>query len=147
MFTLALAAAALSGALMAVQGTLNAGLGKVLGLLEAAFVVHVVGAVFGGGLLLAGLGQKGFNEALKAPWYTYLGGLLGMAIVFLVALAIGKAGAASATTAIIVGQVTTAVIIDLFGWLGVEKVPFSIYKPLGLILMAGGAWLLLYRPT
>ena len=59
MFTLALAAAALSGALLAVQGTLNAGLGKVLGLLDAAFVVHVVGAVFGGGLLLAGLGQKG----------------------------------------------------------------------------------------
>ena len=70
-----------------------------------------------------------------------------MAIVFLVALAIGKAGAASATTAIIVGQISTAVVIDLFGWLGVEQVPFSIYKVLGVVLLAGGAWLLLYRPT
>ena len=58
MLTLALAAAALSGALMAVQGTLNAGLGKVLGLLEAAFVVHVVGAVFGGGCSWQDLGRK-----------------------------------------------------------------------------------------
>lgn len=147
MFTLALAAAALSGALMAVQGTLNAGLSKSIGLLEAAFVVHGVGTLFGGVLLILGLGRGSFGRALEAPWYTYLGGILGMAIVLLVAFAIGKGGAASATTAIIVGQVTTAVIIDLFGWLGVEKVPFSLLKPLGLILMAGGAWLMLYRPT
>ena len=147
MFVLALGAAALSGALMAVQGTLNAGLSKTIGLVEAAFVVHVVGAAVGGVLLLAGLGQGGLKQAPQATWYTYIGGLLGMAIVFLVALAIGKAGAASATTAIIVGQISTAVVIDLFGWLGVEQVPFSIYKVLGVVLLAGGAWLLLYRPT
>jgi len=132
---------------MAVQGTLNASLSKVIGLLEAAFAVHVIGAVFGGVLLLLGLGTGHFADAADAPWYTYLGGVLGMGIVFAVAFAIGKAGAASATTAIIVGQVTTAVIIDLFGWLGVEQIPFSFYKPLGLALMAGGAWLMLYRPT
>ena len=56
MFTLALAAAALSGALMAVQGTLNAGLGKVLGLLELLWFMWW-GSVWWG-VLLAGLGQR-----------------------------------------------------------------------------------------
>ncbi|HBG09113.1 MAG TPA: hypothetical protein DDX25_03680, partial [Firmicutes bacterium] len=44
MKVLALLMAALSGLLMAVQGTLNSALSKALGLLEAAFTVQVVGA-------------------------------------------------------------------------------------------------------
>ncbi|NLM39619.1 MAG: DMT family transporter [Firmicutes bacterium] len=146
MFVLALAAAAISGALMAIQGTLNSGLSKVLGLLEASFVVHVIGSLTGAVLLLFGLGQGNWRQAFQAPWFTYLGGILGIGIVLLVALAIGEVGAASATTAIIVGQVGTAVVIDLFGWFGMEKAPFSYLKVVGVFLLAVGAWLLLYRP-
>lgn len=146
MSLLALAAAAVSGALMAVQGTFNSALSKAVGLLEASFVVHVVGTIVGAVLLLVGLGKGSLRNISDAPWYSYLGGLLGVAIVLLVALAIGRVGVASATTAIIVGQVTTAVIIDLLGWFGTERVPFSSLKFIGIVLMAGGAWLLLYRP-
>ena len=146
MSILALAAAAISGALMAVQGTLNSGLSKVLGLLEASFVVHIIGSLTGAVLLLFRLGQANWRQALQAPWYTYLGGVLGIGIVLLVALAIGEVGAASATTAIIVGQVGTAVLIDLFGWFGMEKAPFNYLKAVGIAFMAAGAWLLLRRP-
>lgn len=131
---------------MAVQGTFNSALSKAVGLLEASFVVHVVGTIVGAVLLLVGLGKGSLRNISDAPWYSYLGGLLGVAIVLLVALAIGRVGVASATTAIIVGQVTTAVIIDLLGWFGTERVPFSSLKFIGIVLMAGGAWLLLYRP-
>lgn len=146
MSILALAAAAISGALMAVQGTLNSGLSKALGLLEASFVVHIIGSLTGAVLLLFRLGQGNWRQALQAPWYTYLGGVLGIGIVLLVALAIGEVGAASATTAIIVGQVGTAVLIDLFGWFGMEKAPFNYLKAVGIAFMAAGAWLLLRRP-
>ena len=70
---------------------------------------------------------------------------VGIAIIYLVASSIAQAGVASATTAIIVGQVLTAAVIDWFGWFGVEQVPFSLWKGLGILLMAGGAWLLLSR--
>jgi transporter family-2 protein len=68
-----------------------------------------------------------------------------VAIVYLVAASISKVGVASATTAIIVGQVVTAAAVDYFGWFGLEPLPFSIWKGLGILLMAGGAWLLLSR--
>lgn len=135
--------AALSGLLMALQGSLNTALGKVVGLLEATFVVHVVGSLVSLSLLIAGLGKGNLLDFKAAPWYTYLGGLLGVAIAYLVVASMSKVGVASATTAIILGQVITAAVVDFFGWFGLEPVPFSIWKGLGILLMAGGAWLLL----
>lgn len=140
---LALLLAALSGALMALQGSLNSALGKTIGLLEATFLVHVVGTISGLLLLTAGLGQGNWQNFKDAPWYNYLGGLLGVAIVYLVVVSISKVGVATATTAIILGQVSTAALVDSLGLLGFEPIPFSLLKGLGLVLMAGGAWLLL----
>ena len=137
--------AALSGVLMALQGALNSALGKVIGLLEATFVVHVVGFLLGLVLLLTGFGAGKWQNYSQAPWYTYLGGLLGVGIVYLVVASIPKVGVAPATTAIIVGQVSTAALIDFLGWFGVEPLPFNYLKALGLALMALGAWLLLSR--
>ncbi|HHT89851.1 MAG: DMT family transporter [Bacillota bacterium] len=142
---LALLLAALSGLCMALQGSLNTALSKAVGLLEGTFIVHLVGSLFGAVLLLCGLGQGSLAHFRDAPWYTYLGGVLSVAIVYLVAASISKVGVASATTAIIVGQVVTAAAVDYFGWFGLEPLPFSIWKGLGILLMAGGAWLLLSR--
>lgn len=142
---LALLLAALSGLLMALQGSLNSALSKTIGLLEATFVVQVVGSLTGVLLLLFGLGQGNWQKFREAPWYTYLGGIIGVAIVYLVVASISKVGVAPATTAIIVGQVTTAAVVDFFGWFGLEPVPFNLWKGVGLLLLAGGAWLLLSR--
>ncbi|HBG01877.1 MAG TPA: hypothetical protein DDW87_09945 [Firmicutes bacterium] len=142
---LALILAALSGLCMALQGSLNTALGKVVGLLEGTFIVHLVGSLLGLGLLVAGLGQGRLDHFSQAPWYTYLGGVLSVAIVYLVAAAISKVGVAAATTAIILGQVITAAVVDYFGWFGLDPLPFSLWKGLGILLMAGGAWLLLSR--
>lgn len=137
--------AALSGILMALQGSLNSALGKVVGLLEATFVVHVLGSLLSLLLLVFGLGDNKWRDFAQAPWYTFLGGFLGVGIVYLVVASISKIGVAPATTAIIVGQVSTAALVDFFGWFGHEPLPFGFLKILGLALMAGGAWLLLSR--
>ncbi len=65
-------------------------------------------------LLLFGLGRGEWQKFRAAPWYTYLGGLLGVAIVYLVVASISQIGVAAATTAIIVGQVTTAAVVNFF---------------------------------
>lgn len=142
---LALLLAALSGVLMALQGTLNTALAKIAGLLEGTLVVHVVGSILALGLILAGLGRGSLGNLPKAPWYTYLGGVLSVGIIYLVAASIARAGVAPATTAIILGQVFTAALVDHFGWLGLEPLPFTLWKGVGILLMAGGAWLLLSR--
>jgi transporter family-2 protein len=143
---LALAAAALSGVTMAVQGSLNAALSKVLGLLETTFVVHLVGLVLVAVLLFGfRLGDGQLSAYARAPWYYYLGGILGVAIIYLVTHSIPRVGVAPATTAIIIGQVLTASLIDHLGLFGLERLPFTWHRLVGTLLMAGGAWLLLKK--
>jgi len=132
-----------AGVTMALQGSLNTVLGKVVGLLEATFYVHVIGTVALVVLLLFGLGQGNLGRYAQAPWYVYLGGILGVAIIYLVQASISRLGVAIATTAIVVGQVSTALLIDHFGLFGLRAIPFTWWKLLGLIFLATGAKLML----
>jgi transporter family-2 protein len=139
----ALTSALVAGVAMAIQGAFNSALGKVIGLLEATLVVHATGTVLVLGLWLAGLGRGQFNRWQQADWFTFFGGILGVLIVYGVAYSIPKTGAATATTAIIVGQVTMALLIDQFGLFGLKPVPFIWQKAAGLAFLAIGARLML----
>ena len=141
---LSLVIALVAGVFMAVQGSLNSRLGKVVGLWETTFIVHIIGLLTMVVILfILKLGKGNLGAIPGAPWYTFLGGLLGVLIVYGVVTSIPRLGVATATTSIIVGQVLTALIIDHFGLFGLTKVPFSWIKILGLALLAGGARLLL----
>ncbi|MDP2857062.1 MAG: DMT family transporter [Bacillota bacterium] len=141
---LALLAACISGSAMAVQGTLNSALSKILGLLQASWMVHLTGLLVLTVLIFVSkAGWPTAHALTPAPWYTLLGGPLNVVIVYLVIVSIPRVGVARATTAIIVGQVATAGIIDHFGLFGLRPVAFSLLKGLGLALLAAGAKLLL----
>jgi len=144
---LPLVIAALSGIAMAVQGSINAALGKVVGLWESTFIVHSTGFLLVSVLFFVfRAGQE--NQILslfQAPWYSYMGGILGVFIIYTVVLSIPQIGVAPATTAIILGQIFTAGLVDHFGLFGMNKIPFNLYHVLGGLMMAGGAWLLLRR--
>ena len=141
---LSLLLALISGVLMAVQGSLNTALSKVVGLLETTFIVHVTGTIVLMILLFVLRMGKGNLYALpEAPWYAYLGGIVGVGIIYLVAASIPQVGVANATTAIIIGQVLTAIIIDHFGAFGLERMAYGWHQIAGLILLGVGAKLLL----
>lgn len=134
--------AAISGAAMAFQGTLNSQLAQKTSLLSSTLIVHIVGTVMALLTVLIWKNPIFQYKWLQIPWYLYLGGLLSVAIIALVALSISKIGVCNATTAIIIGQVGAAVVIDHFGLLGVQKITWNVWQILGLILFAGGAKLL-----
>lgn len=141
---LPLGVAAISGVAMAFQGSINSSLSKILGLWETTFVVHLVGLLLVTVLLVVcGVGDGSILNITNAPWYTYLGGVLGVVIIYSVAFSMPKIGVAPATAAIIVAQVLTATLVDHFGLFGLNKIPFSFCSILGSTLMAGGAWLIL----
>lgn len=143
---LALIIAALSGVTMAIQGSLNAALGKVIGLLETTFVVHLIGMALAALLLfVCRLGDGNLLMITRAPWYTLLGGALGVLIIYGVVRSIPMVGVAAATTAIIVGQIITAAVVDHLGLFGMTRIPFHWHRVVGTALMAGGAWLLLKK--
>lgn len=136
--------AALSGAAMALQGTFNAALGKVLGLWESTLVVHLIGTVVALVILVAvGLGFGNLGKLSQVPWWAYLGGVLSVIIIYAVARSIPQIGVSNATTAIIVAQVSTAVLIDCMGVFGVKKIDFQWIDLLGIALLAIGARILL----
>jgi transporter family-2 protein len=141
---LALLMALTSGVAMALQGTLNSALAKIIGLLEATLIVHLTATLVILLLLFGlGLGQGDWARLGETPWFLFLGGLLGVAITYLVVASIPRVGVALATTAIIVGQVSAACIADHFGLFGLEKYPFTWYRLGGLVLLAAGARLML----
>jgi bacterial/archaeal transporter family-2 protein len=145
-FLLALLVAAAAGITMAIQGSLNAVLSKSIGLLETTFIVHLLGTVvILPALFIFRLGAGDLSLWKEAPWYTYLGGALGVLIVFTVAFALPRAGVANATTAIIVGQVTMAMAIDHFGLFGLEQIAMNWWKGLGLLFLAAGGYFMLCK--
>lgn len=138
--------AAIAGALMAIQGSLNASLGKLIGVLRATLFVHIIGTAVAALLLVLPFLREPQQRALKdVPWYLYLGGVIGVGIIYLVAVSIPRLGVAVATTIIIIGQVGTALAIDAMGGFGLQHVPFTWLKGLGLVLLAAGAGMLLKK--
>ncbi len=136
--------AAVSGVSMAIQGSINSALGKIVGLWETTLIVHLTATIAVSVILFAfNLGKGSFLRAGEAPWYYYLGGFLGILITYGVVITIPKLGAAVATTAIIVGQVGMAALVDHFGLFGLQQIPFTWLKFVGLVLLAAGAKLLL----
>lgn len=134
--------AGISGITMAIQGTLNSLLSQRTSLLSATFVVHIIGTLLAFIALLVCRIPLLKYHWMTVPWYLYLGGLLSVLIVGLVAVSIPKIGVCNATTAIIIGQVSMAVLIDHFGWFGSNRLPWNPWQLMGILLFAAGAKLL-----
>lgn len=132
----------MSGVSMALQGAVNAVLGKKVGSIEAAFVVHVVGSAILGAVLLTGMTGGSVKGTLQAPWWSLLGGPLSVAIIWGVLWSMKNVGVGSATTAIVAAQITAALLLDTLGITG-QKVPIDVSKGLGAVLFVAGAYLLL----
>ena len=142
LFSLPFLVAAISGIAMAIQGTINASLSQKTSLLSATLVVHIIGTLVAIVAVLAWRVPLLNNNWISVPWYLYLGGILSVLIVGLVAVSIPKIGVCNATTAIIIGQVSMAVLIDHFGWFGMSRLSWSSSQLIGIVLFAAGAKLL-----
>jgi transporter family-2 protein len=130
------------GGLIALQAPINSGLGKAVGTFQAAFLSFLLGTVVLA--MIAGLARGGFGQIGEvrglAPQYL-IGGLLGAAYVTTVLVTVRTLGAGAVVAATIAGQLTMSVIIDQFGLLGVDKDPINATKLAGVLLLAGGTFL------
>jgi len=143
-FSLPFLIAAVSGIAMAIQGTINSSLSQKTSLLSATLVVHIIGTLIALIAVLAWRAPLLQYNWFSVPWYLYLGGILSVLIIGLVAVSIPKIGVCNATTAIIIGQVSMAVLIDHFGWLGMERQAWTPSQLIGIALFAAGAKLLFH---
>jgi transporter family-2 protein len=139
----AVALTAAAGGLIALQAPINSTLGRSVGTFQAAFVSFAIGTV--ALALIAMLAKGGLAQVAEArhlAWYYLSGGLLGAVYVTSVLVTVRTLGAGGVTAATIAGQLTLSVVVDHFGWLGVERSPVSATRLAGVALLAAGVLLI-----
>ncbi len=132
--------AMISGALMAVQGVFNTGVTKQSGPWLTNCFVQITGfLVCLGFFLFMEQGKVPVGDLFKVDHkYMLLGGVIGAFITFTVIQSMASLGPAKSVLAIVITQVLVAYLIELFGIFGVEKVPFSVAKLVGIIIAIAG---------
>jgi transporter family-2 protein len=136
----------IAGLAGAIQVAVNASLGKRIGVLEATtFNVTVTVLLMGAIVLVAGRGISGVGDGLRAPPWMWLGGVMGAIIVTAITYSPPHIGAFATIAILIAGQLAMATLMDAFGLLGLEKIPLNPARLAGLVLLAGGAALVLKR--
>ena len=131
------------GGLIALQAPINSELGRHVGTFQAAFVSFAIGTVVLAviaSLARGGMGQIG--EVKDVAWYYLAGGVLGAIYVTTVLVTVRELGAGPVVAATIAGQLSAGVVIDQYGWLGVEKEPITAAKIIGILLLAAGVYLI-----
>lgn len=132
--------AMISGALMSIQGVFNTEVTKESGPWLTNSFVQLTGLlvclVF---FLFMEQGKVPVGDLFKVDHkYMLLGGVIGAFITFTVIQSMSALGPAKAIMAIVVTQVLVGYLIELFGLFGVEKVPFSMSKLIGIIIAIAG---------
>ena len=142
---LGIIAAIVAGAAMSFQGVMNTRLSDTIGMYESNVFVQGTAFVLGVvAMLLLGKGDILQIAAVENKLYL-LGGVLGLVITITVMMAIGNLSPTYAISTILISQLLVAAIIDAFGWLGSEKVPFTWNKYAGVALMIAGVVLFKWR--
>ncbi len=129
--------AALSGLAMTFQGAINAALKERVGVVPMSVAVHFIGLIVSLAALMV-TGMPKLQTFKDAPLYSYLGGALNVVIIGGVAWAVAQTGATVGISAILFGQLTTAVVLDHFGIFTLETIPFSWLRLAGVVLMLVG---------
>ena len=141
----ALVLATAIGGTLALQAPLNSMLGRTVGGLQATIVAFTIGlaALLAVSVFAGGLG--GIANAGDAPWWALVcGGLISAVYVSSIVWTVRALGAGGLTAATISGQFAVALVVDHFGWLGVERQPITLTKLAGLGLIAAGTWLIVW---
>jgi bacterial/archaeal transporter family-2 protein len=97
-------------------------------------------------LLVLRQSLAGFGDALRSPWWYWVGGGgMGVVVVLTITVVTPRIGAAATIGLLIAGQLAMGVAIDTYGLFGVDKVALSWPRILGVLLLAAGALLALRR--
>lgn len=133
----------IGGALLAIQSAINGKLGANVGVFKSAFLTFSIGALLTA-LLIFFFEPRHDITLLDVPKWQLLGALMGVPYIIIMVLAVQKIGTATATIAVIFGQLLMGMLIDSFGWLGNAQIEFSYYR-FGAVVCLGVALYFIYQ--
>ena len=129
-----------AGAMLPFQAGVNAQLATLVGSpIRAALVSFVVGT-----LALLALTVVAFRrwpdsaEIAGAPWWVWIGGVLGAFYVAGSIVVAPRLGAVMLVAVILAGQTVASLLVDHFGWVGFDEQPITPGRVAGVLLVAAG---------
>lgn len=127
--------AMLGGVLTTLSMIVSSALGKKIGLIQST-IIHYIGGLIGGVFILIGMGSASAPSIIdlsKMPLYIFLGGIMGVIVVYISNIVIPKIPVVYSTLLMFSGQMICAIIIDtiIIG-------EFSLKKLLGPIIVVLG---------
>ena len=128
-----------AGAMLPIQFGINAQLANWLDSpLRATLVSFAVGTVALFAVMVAVARDWGAGEVGGAPWWVWVGGLLGAFYVLGSVVTAPKLGAATLVAVILAGQAVASLLVDHFGWVGFDENPVTLGRLAGMGLVATG---------
>lgn len=142
-----LALGVFAGMCVCMEISLNSLLGRHVGVLRSALAPFITGIVALLAILFFVTGDRlgSSQEWLKAPWYSLFGGIFAAAFVAINIFIVPKVGIAAGLSAVIVGQLLLSMIWDAFGCFGLQCIPISLPRILGVVFLLVGVRLMFYR--
>jgi bacterial/archaeal transporter family-2 protein len=142
-----IALALLAGAVLPVQGAINAQLNTDLdaAIAVGAFSFLVATAAMAlalGGILAAGVPRPRVAPLRGVPWWGWLGGLCGATYVIAVFSLIPEIGAAAVVVLPVAGQQLASVAVDRYGLLGLPRREISSRRLSGVATLLAGVVLI-----
>jgi bacterial/archaeal transporter family-2 protein len=132
-----------AGAMLPFQAGVNARLAHfVESPIRASLVSFVVGTIV---LLVLSIAifkpLPAGSKLAGAPWWVWVGGVLGAFYVVVTVVSAPRVGAATLIAALIAGQMVASLVVDHFGWVGFPVHHVSAGRVVGLVLLFAGVLL------
>jgi len=74
----------------------------------------------------------------SAPWWAWIGGALGAFYIVASIYVAPRIGAAALLSAVVLGQMSFALVADQFGFFGIDRHPISVPRLMGVLLVIAG---------
>lgn len=126
-----------AGSLVSLQNIFNNRVNEQTGSWSTTTLVLGMGFIASFGMSLAVEGKGTFAFHNMQPWY-WISGLIGVGVVICLVQATKLLGATFAISIVMTSQLGFALLFDTMGWIGLEKVPFSINQLIGVLVIVGG---------
>jgi transporter family-2 protein len=138
--------ALLTGLAIGTQATISSRAGAIIGELRTGLLSNFLGGVVAGILIIVLLFRNG-PHTWSIPGAIIailtLSGAIGIFIITGISFSLQRAGIAAGLATIILGQLAFSFLIDSLGLGGVEPIPVTLQRVMGIVVTALGVYLLL----
>ena len=135
-----------AGVAGAVQVAVMGRFGDRIGVLQAlSFSTAITAVIAFSALLIVRQSANGFADAVRSPPWLWIGGVMGAIIVFTITFVAPKLGTFATIGIFIAAQLAFGLVIDRFGFFGLERIGLHWERIVAVVLLAAGAALALKK--